>query len=35
MGNGVWSFTIRGRTMTGTLVARNELFRNVSVTRDR
>ena len=31
---GVWSFTISGRTMTGTLVVRGELFRNVSVARD-
>ena len=32
---GVWNFTIRGgRTMAGTLVVRNELFRNVSVARD-
>ncbi|HKP74978.1 MAG TPA: hypothetical protein VJT67_05510, partial [Longimicrobiaceae bacterium] len=32
---GLWNFTIAGgRTMTGTLVARNELFRNVSVARD-
>jgi len=30
---GAWSFTIEGRTMTGTLHVRGELFRNVSVAR--
>ena len=30
---GVWNFTMSGQTLTGTLVARGELYRNVSVTR--
>jgi len=30
---GTWNFTIDGQTMTGTLVARNELYRHVSVSR--
>ncbi|MFL5383196.1 MAG: hypothetical protein ACJ8GN_11815 [Longimicrobiaceae bacterium] len=30
---GSWSFTITGQTMTGTLVARGELYRRVSVSR--
>jgi hypothetical protein len=30
---GVWNFTISGQTMTGTLVARGELFRRVTVSR--
>jgi len=32
-GYGHWCFTLSGRMMTGTLVVRNELFRNVSVAR--
>ena len=32
-GYGLWNFTITGATMTGTLVARGELYRRVSVTR--
>jgi len=30
---GVWSFTIAGTAMTGTLVVRGELFRRISVAR--
>jgi hypothetical protein len=30
---GVWNFTLSGETMTGTLVARGELYRHVSVSR--
>jgi len=30
---GLWNFTISGATMTGTLVARGELYRRVSVSR--
>jgi hypothetical protein len=30
---GVWSFTLSGQTMTGTLVARGELFRRVTLSR--
>jgi hypothetical protein len=30
---GLWNFTITGQTMTGTLVARGELYRHVSVSR--
>lgn len=30
---GVWNFTISGTAMTGTLVVRGELFRNVAVSR--
>ena len=33
MDYGVWNFTITGTTMTGTLVARGELYRRVSVSR--
>jgi len=30
---GTWNFTIAGQVMTGTLVARGELYRHVSVAR--
>ena len=30
---GLWNFTISSATMTGTLVARGELYRRVSVAR--
>jgi hypothetical protein len=30
---GIWSFTIRGSSMNGTLEVRNELWRQVAVTR--
>jgi hypothetical protein len=30
---GTWNFTIAGQAMTGTLVARGELYRHVSVAR--
>jgi hypothetical protein len=30
---GLWNFTITGQAMTGTLVARGELYRRVSVSR--